>query len=74
MIVKLVRYAVRRKTFKNKRTLKGKRLLITENLTSSRMYVLGEAQKKYGVRNAWTSDGRVMFKENNNKVFLYKAK
>ena len=49
----------------NKKKLKGKRLLITESLTSSRMQLLGEALKKYGVRNFWTSDGRVMVKENN---------
>ena len=56
----------------NKRKLKDKRLLITESSTSSRMQLLGEAQEKHGVRNVWTSDGRVMVKEN-NKVFLYKS-
>ena len=56
----------------NKRKLKGKRLLITESLTSSRMQLLGDAQRKYGVRNVWTSDGRVMVKEN-DKIFLYKS-
>ena len=56
----------------NKRKLKGKRLLITESLTSSRMQLLGDAQRKYGVRNVWTSDGRVMVEEN-DKIFLYKG-
>ena len=56
----------------NKRKLKGKRLLITESLTSSRMQLSGDAQTKYGVRNVWTSDGRVMVKENDN-IFLYKS-
>ena len=56
----------------NKRKLKSKRLLITENLTSSRMQLLGEAQKKYGIRNVLTSDGHVMIKEN-NKIFLYNS-
>ena len=56
----------------NKRKLKGKRLLITESLTSSRMQLSGDAQGKYGVRNVWTSDGRVMVKENHN-IFLYKS-
>ena len=49
----------------NKRKLKSKRLLITESMTSSRMQLLGEAQKRYGVRNVWTSDGHVMVEENN---------
>ena len=67
MIVKFARYAVRREIFMNKTKLKGKRMLVTESLTSSRMQL-----KKYGVRVVWTSDGRVMVKEN-NKVFLYKS-
>ena len=72
IIVKFACYDVRREIFMNKRKLKGKRLLITESLTSSRMQSLGDAQRKYGVKNVWTSDGRVMVKEN-NKVFLYKS-
>ena len=48
IIVKFARYAVRREIFMNKRKLKGKRLLITESLTSSRMQALGEAQKNMG--------------------------
>ena len=70
IIVKFACYAVRREIFMNKRKLKGKRLSITESLTSSRMQLLGDAQRKYGVRNVWTSDGRVMVKEN-DKIFLY---
>ena len=45
IIVMLARYAVGREVFVNKRKLKGKRLLITESLTYSRMQLLGEAQK-----------------------------
>ena len=56
----------------NKRKLKGNLLLTTVSLTSSRMKLLGEAKKKHGVRNVWTSDSRAMVKEN-NKVFLYKS-
>ena len=56
----------------NKRKLKGKRLLITESLTSSQMQLSGDAQRKYGVRNVWTSDGCVMVKKN-DKIFLYKS-
>ena len=70
IIVKFARCAVRREIVMNKRKLKGKLLLMAESLTSSRMQSLGDAQRKYGVRNVWTSDGRVMAKEN-NKVFLY---
>ena len=72
IIVKFTRYAVRKEIFMNKSKLEGKLLLITESLTSSRMQLLGDAQRKYGVRNVWTSDGRVMVKEN-DKIFLYKS-
>ena len=73
IIVKFACYDVRREIFMNKRKLKGKRLLITESLTSSRMLLLGDAERKYGVRKVWTSDGRVMVKK--IKKFSYiKAK
>ena len=47
IIVKFARFAVRKEIFVNKRKLKCKMLLITENLTSSRMQLLGEAQKRW---------------------------
>ena len=72
IIVKFARYAVRKEIFMNKK-LKGKRLLITESLASSRMQLLGNAQRKYEVRNVWTSDARIMVKEN-NKVFSSKSR
>ena len=71
IIVKFARYAVSSKVFSNKRKLKGKNLLITESLTVSRIKLSDEARKKYGVRNVWSYDGRIMCKEN-NKVFNYK--
>ena len=45
-MVKFAHFAARKEIFFNQRKLKGKRLLITESLTSSRMHLLGEAQKK----------------------------
>ena len=71
IIVKFAHYAVRNKVFSNKKKLKGKKLLITESLTVYRMKLLDEARQKYGVRNVWTYDGRVMYKEN-NKISVYK--
>ena len=50
--------------FKRKK-LKGKKSLIPESLTVYRMKILDEARQKYDVRNVWTHDGRVMYKENN---------
>ena len=37
------------------------------------MQLLGDAQRKYGLRNVWTSDGRVMVKENTGISYI-KAK
>ena len=33
--------------------------------------MLKEAQQKYGVKNVWTYDGRILFKKN-NKTLIYK--
>ena len=71
IIVKFARYAARNKVFSNKKKLKGKKLLITESLTVYRMKLLDEARQKYGVRNVWTYDGRVMYK-GNNEIPIYK--
>ena len=71
IVVKFARYAVRNKVFSNKKKLKGKKLLITESLTVYRMKLLDEARQKYGVRNVWTYDGRVMYK-GNNEIPIYK--
>ena len=70
VIVKFARYAVRKEIFMNKRKLKGKRLLMNGSLTSSRIRLLGEAQKKYGVGNVWTSDGRVMVREKQQSFLI----
>ena len=48
MTVNFAHYAVIREIFMNKRKLKGKRLSITESLTSSQMQLLGEAKKNMG--------------------------
>ena len=69
--MKFARYAARNKVFSNKKKLKGKKLLITKSLTVYRMKLLDEARQKYGVRNVWTYDGRVMYKES-NEISVYK--
>ena len=72
IIVKFTRYATRNKIYSNKKKLKGKNFLITESLTSRRYHLLKEAQEKYGVKNVWTSDGRISFKQN-NRILIYKT-
>ena len=70
-ILKFARYAVRNKVFSNKKKLKCKKLLITGSLTVYRMKLIEKARQKFGVRNVWTYDGRVIYKEN-NEISVYK--
>ena len=70
-ILKFARYAVRNKLFSNKKKLKCKKLLITGSLTVYRMKLIEKARQKFGVRNVWTYDGRVIYKEN-NEISVYK--
>ena len=46
--------------------LKGKNISIAENLTGYRMNTLNEAREKFGFRNVWTYDGRILYKDSNN--------
>ena len=71
IIIKFGRYNVRGVVYKNKKNLKGKSFLILEILIAGRVPLLKEAQGKYGVRNVWTTDSCILYKEN-NRVFLYK--
>ena len=71
IIVKFVRYNVRKKIFHNKRKLKGKNTSITESLTMLRVKKLNEARDLYDRNNVWTYDGRIMVKDENNKISVY---
>ena len=71
IIVKFARYNVRKKIFHNKRKLKGKNISITESLTMLRAKKLNEARDLYDRNNVWTYDGRIMVKDENNKISVY---
>ena len=73
LIIKFARYNIREKVFKIKKTLKDRNISITESLTRYRMSVLNEAREKYGFKNAWTYDGRILYKDNNDgqKIKIY---
>ena len=70
IIIKFVRYNVRRKVHERKKMFKGKKISITESLTAFRISKLAEAREKYVFLNVWTSDGRVLYKYG-GKVNLY---
>ena len=39
---------------------------ITERLTAHRVTKLKEAKEKFGFKNFWPNDGRIIYKENGN--------
>lgn len=74
IIVKFVSYQARDRVWRAKRHLKGLGLLITESLTGTRQRLFLEARERFGPRQVWTQDGRiVILKENGAKVFITNA-
>ena len=73
VIVKFARYNIREKVFKSKKILKAKNISITESLAGYRISVLNEAREKFGFKNVWTYDGRILYKDNNDgqKIKIY---
>ena len=71
-IVKFTRYNDRNKIFRNKKRLKGKKMFITESLTGLRISKLKKARDQFGFRNVWSTDGRILYKEegsDQNRVY-----
>ena len=63
VIVKFTRCNDRIKIFRNKKRLQGKKMSITESLTGLRISKLKEARDKFAFRNVWSTDGRIIYKE-----------
>ena len=70
IIFRLSDFRVRQAVFKKKKMLKGKGMTISENLTQQRMQLLKLAQEKYGFRNIWSIEGRVMMKVDDKFVYI----
>ena len=72
VIVKFVRRNDGRKIYINKKLLKGTKVSITESLTACRIAKLKEAKGKFGFKNVWSNDGRIIYKENgDDKTKIY---
>ena len=72
IIVKFVRYNYQRKVFSNKKKLKDSGISITESLTALWMEELSKARNEHGLKNVWTIDDKILFKENgSNKAKLF---
>ena len=71
IIIKFARYNSRRHVFQNKKTLKNPGMSLTESLTKVRLNKLNEARDQHGFRNVWSVDGRIMYKDGEDKPKLY---
>ena len=60
IIVKFSTYSKQQEIFSNKKKLKGSGLVLTENLTKTRMHLLTKAREIVGVKNCWTVDGIIV--------------
>ena len=70
IIFRFSNYRKKQEVFKAKKALKGKKIVITESLTSSRLQLLEAAKQKFGKFNVWTNEGRVLRKVNNQIVSI----
>ena len=69
LIVKFVSYRKRSEIFRCKRALKGTGITIREDLTHGRLQELQKAILKYGLRNVWTEDGKIVYLHQGKKVY-----
>ena len=72
VFVKFVRYNDQKKIYTNKKLLKETKVSITESLTKQRVAKLKEAEEKYGSKNVWSNDSRVIYEDNgDDKTKIY---
>lgn len=65
LIVKFCRRSIRDMVFRNKKGLKGSKIVIREDLTRRRMQLFNKAKTLHGPKNVWTSDGAILVKTGN---------
>lgn len=70
IIIKFISYRTRRSVFYTKKNLKGTGLVVTESLTHRRYKLLLAAQEKFGFKNVWSIDGRIMTNVNNKYITI----
>ena len=72
IIVKFVRRNDKYNVYMSKRKLSGSRIMITESLTTTRMDQYKAAKEQFGVKKVWTSDGRILYhNDEDNKNYVY---
>ena len=65
IIVRFSTEAKKLEVYRNKKRLKGSRIVVTENLTSLRLSLYKKAMTVLGSNNVWTSEGKIFTKINN---------
>ena len=60
----------RMEVFASKKKLKSKEILLTESLTKFRYELLKKAKMKFGVKNKWTSEGRIHARVENEIILI----
>ena len=70
IIVKFVRYNDRKNVI-NRKKLIGKNIAVTESLIATEMKKLNEAREIYDYQNVWTSDGKILFKDESGNASLF---
>ena len=70
VIVTFTNYKSKANVYNNKKTLKGTKIVIAEDLTSVRYKLLRGAREKFGARNVWTADGVVFCRRDGKKCRL----
>lgn len=68
IILKLTNYHDRDSIFKVKSRLKGSGVVVREDLTAYNLSLLTKVINKYGLRNAWSRDGKIFYKSR-DKIF-----
>ena len=59
IIIKFCSYRKRQEVFTRKKLLKGSGLVLMENLTQTRFNLFRKVKEVVGLKNCWTSDGRI---------------
>ena len=70
IIIKFTNYRPRNAVFRSKRKLKGTNITIKEDLCSERLQLLRAATEKFGHRQVFSQDGKIVVIKNDNKHFI----
>ncbi|CAH0563108.1 unnamed protein product [Brassicogethes aeneus] len=73
VLVQFSNYKVKWQIYTNKKSLQGTGISIKEDLTQEQLALYKEACEKFGFKNTWTVDGKVMVFENSEKKIYKKT-